>query len=137
TPAGTTSPLGNLRGLVGQVRQGLALSEKRRALAEAQRHATDSAAQLATERQQIAAELAASKQSVPELAARRARGAGSVTAPAAPAKPAAPLKAPAATPAAPPPAAGAAAALAAGAASGDSGAAPTLLSLTRQIAAEQ
>ena len=137
TPAGTTSPLGNLRGLVGQVRQGLALSEKRRALAEAQRHATDSAAQLATERQQIAAELAASKQSVPELAARRARGAGSVTAPAAPAKPAAPLKAAAAKPAAAPAASSVAAVAAAGGASGDSGAAPTLLSLTRQIAAEQ
>ena len=137
TPAGTTSPLGNLRGLVGQVRQGLALSEKRRALAEAQRHATDSAAQLATERQQIAAELAASKQSVPELAARRARGAGSVTAPAAPAKPAAPLKAAAAKPAAAPAASSVAAVATAGGASGGSGTAQTLLSLTRQIAAEQ
>ena len=133
-PAGTTSPLGSLRGLVGQVRQWLALSEKRGMLAEAQRHAADSAAQLATERQQIAAELAASKQSVPELAARRAKGAGSAAAPAAPAKPAAPVKAAAAKPAA-----GSAASnvIAVGGASGGSGAAPTLLSVTRQIAAEQ
>jgi small-conductance mechanosensitive channel len=137
TPASTTSPLGSLRGLVGQVRQWLALSEKRRALAQAQRHAADSAAQLATERQQIAAELAASKESVPELAARRAKGAGSGTAPAAPAKPAAPVKAAAEKPAAGPGASSVAALAPAGDASSGSGAAPTLLSVTRQIAAEQ
>src|SRR6266853_1395971 len=86
--------------------------------------AAGSAAQLATERQQIAAELAASKQSVPELAARRAKGAGSAAAPAAPAKPAAPVKAAAAKPAAGPAASNVAAVAAAG---GGSGAAPTLL----------
>src|SRR6266404_1735920 len=120
--AAAPSRFGSLRGLVGQVRSWYAVHEKREALAEAQQHAADSASQLAAERQQIAADLAASKQTVPELAARRAKGAGSAAAPAAPAKPAASDVAALA------PAAGA---------SGGSGAAPTLLSVTRQIAAEQ
>jgi small-conductance mechanosensitive channel len=137
TPAATASPLGSLRGLVGQVRAWLALREKRRALAEARQHAADSAAQLAAERQQIAAELAASKQSVPELAARHARGASSAPATAAPAKPAAPVKAAAAKAAAGPAASSVAAVAAAGDATGGSAAPPTLLSVTRQIAAEQ
>src|SRR5439155_2298689 len=71
---------------------------------------------------QIAAELAASKQTVPELAARAARrapGAGSAAVTAAAANPAS--AAPVAT-------AGAAA---------RAGGAPTLLNITRQIAAEQ
>src|SRR2546430_2903225 len=75
-----SSRFGSLRGLVGQVRSWYAVHEKREALAEAQQHAADSARELAAERTQIAAELAASKQTVPELAsraARRAPGAGS------------------------------------------------------------
>ncbi len=122
TPAAAAaSPLGRLRGLVGQVREWYAVRDKRHALEEAQQHAADSAAQLAAERTQIATELAASKQSVPELADRattRARGA--------PAKAIAAKPAPAA-----PPAPGAAADVA------PNSTAPTLLSITRQIAAEQ
>ena len=131
TPAAAAaSPLGRLRGLVGQVREWYAVRDKRHALEEAQQHAADSAAQLAAERTQIATELAASKQSVPELADRattRARGAGSAAGTATPAQAVAPKPAPAA-----PPAPGAAAGVAPG-----NGAAPTLLSITRQIAAEQ
>lgn len=118
--AAAASPLGRLRGLVGQVREWYAVSDKRHALEEAQQHAADSAAKLAAERTQIATELAASKQSVPELADRattRARGAGSAAGTATPAKAVAAKPAPAAPPA--------------------PGAAPTLLSITRQIAAEQ
>ena len=145
TPAAAAaSPLGRLRGLVGQVRAWYAVRDKRHALEEAQQHAADSAAQLAAERTQIATELAASKQGVPELADRattRARGAGSAAGTATPAKAVAPAKTGAAKPApAAPPAPGAAAGVApnstAGAALGN-GAAPTLLSITRQIAAEQ
>jgi small-conductance mechanosensitive channel len=145
TPAAAAaSPLGRLRGLVGQVREWYAVRDKRHALEEAQQHAADSAAQLAAERAQIATELAASKQSVPELAERAARrtgGAGSAAGTAAPAKAVAAGKTGAAKPApAAPPAPGAAAGVApnnpAGAALGN-GAAPTLLSITRQIAAEQ
>jgi small-conductance mechanosensitive channel len=125
TPAAAAaSPLGRLRGLVGQVREWYAVRDKRHALEEAQQHAADSAARLAAERTQIATELAASKQSVPELADRattRARG-----------KVVAPAKAVAAIPAAAaPPAPGAAAGVA------PNSTAPTLLSVTRQIAAEQ
>src|SRR2546423_1265218 len=130
--AAAPSRLGSLRGLVGQVRRWYAVHEKRHALAQAQQHAAGSAAELAAERTQMAAELAASKQPVPELAgraARRAPGAGSAAVTAAAAKPAA---------AAPPAkaAAGALAGVTAGAAA-LAGGAPTLLSVTRQIAAEQ
>jgi small-conductance mechanosensitive channel len=128
TPAAAAaSPLGRLRGLVGQVRAWYAVRDKRHALEEAQQHAADSAAQLAAERTQIATELAASKQSVPELADRattRARGAGSAAGTATPARTVAAKPAPAAPPAP-------------GAAVLGNGAAPTLLSITRQIAAEQ
>ncbi len=124
TPAAAAaSPLGRLRGLVGQVREWYAVRDKRHALEEAQQHAADSAAQLAAERTQIATELAASKQSVPELADRattRARGAGSAAGTATPAKAIAAKPAP-----------GAAADVA------PNSTAPTLLSITRQIAAEQ
>src|SRR5882672_3532013 len=115
--AAAPSRLGSLRGLVGQVRGWYAVHEKRQALAEAQQHAADSATQLAAERTQIAAELAASKQTVPELAgraARRAPGAGSAAVTAGAANPGV--------------TAGAAAL---------AGGAPTLLNITRQIAAEQ
>src|SRR5437660_7067354 len=99
--AAAPSRFGSLRGLVGQVRSWYAVHEKREVLAGAQQHAADSASQLAAERQQIAADLAASKQTVPELAsraARRAPGAGSAAVTAAAAKPAS--AAPAATAAA-------------------------------------
>jgi hypothetical protein len=69
------SPLGSLHGLVGQIREWLALHSKRRWLSEAQQQATASAAQLAVERQLIAAELAASKARVPELSAHAPRAA--------------------------------------------------------------
>jgi len=122
TPAAAAaSPLGRLRGLVGQVRAWYAVRDKRHALEEAQQHAADSAAQLAAERTQIATELAASKQSVPELAERAATRPRGAPAKAGAAKP---------TPAAPP-APGAAAGVA------PNSTAPTLLSITRQIAAEQ
>jgi small-conductance mechanosensitive channel len=136
TPAAApASPLGRLRGLVGQAREWYAVRDKRHALEDAQRHAADSAAQLAAERAQIATELAASKQGVPELAeraARRSAGAGSAAVTATPAKTVAPAQAVAAKPApGAPPAPGAAADVA------PNSAAPTLLSITRQLAAEQ
>jgi small-conductance mechanosensitive channel len=132
---------------VGQVREWLAVRDKRQALEDAQRHAADSAAQLVAERAQIATELAASKQGVPELAERAARrtgGAGSAAGTAAPAnalappKAVAPAQAVAAKPApAAPPAPAAVAGVAPNSPAGANGAAPSLLSVTRQIAAEQ
>jgi small-conductance mechanosensitive channel len=107
SPAGT---LGSLRGMVGAIREWLALRAKRRSLTEAQQHVATSAQQLAAERQQIAADLAASKANVPELAARTQH-----------------RTVPPATVAAAP---------GAGAPSA-SGSTPTLLGVTRQIAAEQ
>jgi Mechanosensitive ion channel len=128
-PAAAASPLGSLRGLVGQVREWRALHNMRRWLAEARQHAAASAAQLAADRQRIAAELAASKQSVPELA-DRTRRAGAPSGAAVPAKPAASEPAPATAPSARAPT------TPAGAAPG-AGQTPTLLGITRQIAAEQ
>jgi hypothetical protein len=128
--AAAPSRFGSLRGLVGQLRSWYAVREKRQALAEAQQHAADSASQLAAERQQIAAELAASKQTVPELAARagpRAPRAGSAAVTAAAAKPAS---------AAPAAKASAIPGVTAGAAARADDA-PTLLNITRKIAAEQ
>jgi small-conductance mechanosensitive channel len=69
------STLGSLRGMVGQIRDWLALRRKGRWLAAAQQQVKASVAQLATERQQIAAELAASKARVPELSAHGAAAA--------------------------------------------------------------
>ena len=128
--AAAPSRFGSLRGLVGQVRSWYAVHEKREALAEAQQHAADSAGQLAAERQQIAAELAASKQTVPELASRTARRApgASAAVTAAGASPASAAPAAKATAAVPGVTAGGA---------GLAGGAPTLLNITRQIAAEQ
>ena len=68
-PAGA---LGSLRGMVGAIRQWLALREKRHRVIEAQRQVAASASDLAAERQQMAADLAASKADVPELASRAA-----------------------------------------------------------------
>src|SRR5579862_667404 len=122
TPPPESNPLGRLRGLVGQVRGWLALRGKGEQLAAARQHVTDSAQQLTQERAQIASELAASKQSVPELAQRAAhRGQSSAAAP-----PAAPTKA--AATGKPAAAAPVSAVRAAGAAAGSAGAAaPTLL----------
>jgi small-conductance mechanosensitive channel len=125
---------GTLGGMIGKIRIWLALHRKQRWLSDAQQSASESAAQLVAERQQIAAGLAASKADVPELA-NRARGAGAaIPAPTATtalkragasASPGA-GQAPPNPPAGPtPPAAGAA------------GAHTNLLDVTRQIAAEQ
>ena len=104
----TASGLGALKGMVGDVRQWLALHDKQRWLAEAQQQVSASAAQLTVERQQIAAELAASKARIPEFAthaqhaiARAAAAAAAASA--APAPAAAAAKAPPA-PASPTPA---------------------------------
>jgi len=145
-PAGT---LGSLRGMVGATREWLALRDKQRSLTEAEQQVATSAEQLASERQQLAADLAASKASVPELASRAqhrtvpaatgaaTRGAGTGAASGTPVagRPRAVNSAPAAasgsaaanaavpdTSAVPPPA---------------TGSTPTLLGVTRQIAAEQ
>jgi small-conductance mechanosensitive channel len=130
TPAGT---LGSLRGMVGAMRQWLSLREKQRWLTEAQQQVAASAAQLAAERQQMAAEIAESKASVPELASRAQHRAGA-NPPAAPARAATPPATPPDTRAThtpsstlPPP----------GVAAANAATAPTLLGVTRQIAAEQ
>jgi hypothetical protein len=54
-------PLAGMQGMVGKVRQWLALRDKRRWLGEAQRAVRESAARLAAERTQIAADLDTSK----------------------------------------------------------------------------
>ena len=123
-PAPSASPLGALHGLVGQVRRWLVLRAKRREVAAAARHAADSAAQLAAERAQIAAELASSKQSVPHLAARTGQPAN-VAAPARTSSPA--------TTSAPAPQATADAS----ASAASTAPAPSLVSITRKLAAEQ
>ena len=136
-PPPAANPLGSLHGLVGQVRRWLALREKRQELVAAERHAADSAAQLAAERAQIAAELAASKQNVPHLAARARHSptAGTPAPAPAPAKAAGSRAAPAGAAAA-----GAVPATAVANAPAD-GATPSeassLVSITRQLAAEQ
>ena len=66
----STGALGSLRGMVGATREWLALRDKRHWIGEAQRQVALSATQLAAERQQMAADLAASKAGVPELASR-------------------------------------------------------------------
>jgi small-conductance mechanosensitive channel len=136
--------LGSLRGMVGAIREWLALRGKQRSLSEAQQQVATSAEQLAAERQQLAADLAASKASVPELASRaqnravatatvaaaRGAGANAASAPPVTTRPAAASRVPAAAgaPAAPDTSAG-----------GPSAAVstPSLLGVTRQIAAEQ
>ena len=61
-PPATASPLGNLKGLVGEVRAWYALYKRRGWLAKAEKRVTESVELLATERQTLAGELAASKQ---------------------------------------------------------------------------
>jgi small-conductance mechanosensitive channel len=128
TPA-SAGTLGSLRGMVGAIREWLALREKQQWLAEAQHQVASSATQLATERQQMAADLAESKASVPELASRAQHRAGG-NPPAAPTRAASPPDGRAALSASSTlPAPGAPAA--------NATAAPALLGVTRQIAAEQ
>src|SRR5947207_3187082 len=133
-PAPAASPLAPLRGLVGQVRRWLVLRGKRREIAAAERRAADSAAQLAAERAQIAADLAASKQSVPHLAARHSTvtGAPAVTPTGTPTPAKTAGSKPVATGAAPAPAASGGPAGA-----GAPGTAPNRVSVTRKVAAEQ
>jgi small-conductance mechanosensitive channel len=142
-PAQATA-LSSLRGMVGQLREWLALRAKSGWLAEAQQQASTSAAELAVERRQIASNLAATKEQVPELAARRAQ-AGTSASPPASTPSSASTSPPASAPsqaAAPPQASPPSQASAPPqgptprAAAGTSGPA-TLLGVTRQIAAEQ
>jgi small-conductance mechanosensitive channel len=109
TSAVQADPLATLKGLVGKAREYLALVNKERWLGKAQALAAASAAQLSTERAQIAAALAASRQ---RAAAATAGQAPAGTAPASQPAPA-------------------------GGAGSGAAAAPTLLTLTRQVAAEQ
>jgi small-conductance mechanosensitive channel len=124
---GAASTLGALSGLVGEVRQWLALRDKERWLAQAQHDAEQSASQLTEQRQEIATELAGYKARIPEFTGHGPH-------------PGAEAKAPAAVNAAPVVPAGAAArpANAAGPATAAAAAEPTtLLELTRRIAAVQ
>lgn len=61
-PPAASSALGNLKGLVGTTRDWYALHKKRGWLAKAEKRVTDSVAQLAAEKQELATELATSKQ---------------------------------------------------------------------------
>jgi small-conductance mechanosensitive channel len=136
-PAAPAAPIGalaDLKGMVGEFRQWLALRRKERWLSWAREHVVASAEQLSAERQKIAAELQASKALIPEYTAR-AHGARPPAA-AANGTPAAPGKAP---PAAAAPAARAPSSTASAAAAPAAARPPpaTLLELTRQIAAEQ
>jgi small-conductance mechanosensitive channel len=134
--------LSSLRGMVGAIREWLALRGKQRSLTEAQQQVATSAAQLAAERQQLAADLAASKASVPELAARAqhrtvaaAPATGGTTAAG---RPRTVNSAPLPANSAPAAAAGAPAVPDTSTLpSAATGSAPTLLGVTRQIAAEQ
>ena len=127
--ASSAGALGSLRGMVGATREWLALRDKRHWLGEAQRQVVLSATQLAAERQQMVADLAASKAGVPELASRGQHRANTTAGTAARPGPAVPpggtgstnKASAAATPAEPSPAA-------------NSG---SLLGVTRQIAADQ
>jgi small-conductance mechanosensitive channel len=67
SPAGA-DPLATLHGLVQRLREWLTLRKKQRWIGYAAAHAASSAAQLGGERQKLAAQLEASKDSVPELA---------------------------------------------------------------------
>lgn len=116
-PAPEAGTLGSLKGLVGKLRQWMAVHRKERWLGKAQAHAAESAAQLEAGRRQIASDLAARK-GQPGAATPNAA-------------PAAPVAATAAGPAHAP----ADAAAASGAATAAAGGA--LAARTRQLAAEQ
>jgi small-conductance mechanosensitive channel len=66
-PVAAASPLGTLRGMFGKIREWLTLHRKDRWLREAQQQAANSATLLASERAQIAAQLAADKARIPEF----------------------------------------------------------------------
>jgi small-conductance mechanosensitive channel len=74
------NPLTNLKGLVGKVRQWMALHRKQRWLSHAAAHATESAAQLNTASQKLADDLAARKQQAGTGGAAAGGGAGGATA---------------------------------------------------------
>ena len=146
TPAAAPSALASFSGMVGEVRQWLALRDKQRWLSEAQHDAAQSAAQLAAQRQEIATELADYKARIPEFTAHGPRSgtgakvpAAAGTAPPPEAAPAAGAPRPSAAPQSSTPAnASQAAATAPPAASLPAAAEPTtLLELTRRIAAVQ
>lgn len=73
--AAAASALGGLKGLVGKVRQWLALHRRAHWLGRAQAHAAESAQQLASQSQQLAADLATRKQTAAPGAAAPAAGA--------------------------------------------------------------
>jgi small-conductance mechanosensitive channel len=121
SPVAAASPLGTLRGMFGKLRQWLTLHRKDRWLREAQQQATNSANLLASERAQIAAQLAADKARIPEFSEHKQHVLASQGLPAAAAQPApAPQSAHAAS-----------------TAPATNAAPKTLLELTRQMAAEQ
>jgi small-conductance mechanosensitive channel len=136
TSAPAATALGTLKGMVGQTRQWLALRRKQRWLSWAHEHVLASAGELALERQEMAADLAASKARVAEVSAHHERAAPGAAAPAPAATSAAAAKGTAAA-AAPPPVVPAPAAGATTTATAANAAPMTLLDLTRQIAAEQ
>ncbi len=74
------NPLTNLKGLVGKVRQWMALRRKQRWLGHAAAHATESAAQLNTTSQKLADDLAARKQQAGAGGAAPGGGAGGASA---------------------------------------------------------
>lgn len=124
-PTPETSALANLKGLVGEVRQWMALHRKERWLGKAQAHAAESATQLDAGSRKIATDLAERKQQVAAIPN------------AAPPANAAPAAGAAHAAAAAPTAASRAAAPAS--VSGTAAAAPgvTLAAATRELAAEQ
>ena len=144
-PAAAVPPTGlsMLHGLVGQLRQWLALHGKHRAIAAARGDVTASAAQLTQERQRLVDELAAAKSQLPSLSAHAEATPARASAPtagtphprgAAPrhGTPPAPRAAAPASPPAPAAANGAAPAATDGTPRPDS-----VLSVTRRIAADQ
>ena len=74
--AAEVAPLGSLKGLVGKVRQWLALHRKVRWLGKARQHATESAAQLEAQSRDIAADLASRKAQASAAPATHAAPAG-------------------------------------------------------------
>jgi len=135
-PPPTASALGTLKGMVGEARQWWSLHRKQNWLEVARQHALDSAAQLAAERAQIAAELEANKALVPQFTSRGSHPTAAATTATTAAASTAAATAPPPAVAAPP--AAAAAATQAPASGGAASAPPTtLLELTRRIASEQ
>ncbi|HET9331305.1 MAG TPA: mechanosensitive ion channel domain-containing protein [Steroidobacteraceae bacterium] len=142
TAAASPTALSMLHGLVGQLREWLALHDKHRAIAAARGDVTASAAQLTQERQRLVDELTAAKVQLPSLSARAPATAAPATEPAPGASHphgTAPPRHPAPAPRAAAPVAAAAANDATPAAAADPGATrpDTVLSLTQRIAADQ